>query len=140
MPPLKPPFTRPSAIVWLIALTLLVVVVLVTACGGGETSDTVLMRNTYSELVDWHISGLWVVNCPVAWVRIANYNNVPIKDIQITYKTYDYEGKQLNQGTTTLEGEVAPGNVKNFIEQYLGLVDLRSEKLSVQVVGVSPAN
>jgi hypothetical protein len=122
--------------VWLIALTLLVVVV--TACGGGETSDTVLMRNTYSELVDWHISGLWVVNCPVAWVRIANYNNVPIKDIQITYKTYDYEGKQLN--TTTLEGEVAPGNVKNFIEQYLGLVDLRSEKLSVQVVGVSPAN
>jgi hypothetical protein len=105
-----------------------------SSCTGVDLGDGGLTKNTYVELVDWHISGLWVINCPVAWVRVANYNNVPVKDIVINYRTYDFEGHALNTGTYTLEGEIAPGNVKNFIEQYLGLVDLHSEKLSVQIV------
>jgi hypothetical protein len=104
-----------------------------SSCAGVDLGDGGLTRNTYVELVDWHISGLWVINCPVAWVRVANYNRVPIKDVVINYRTYDFEGHALNTGTYTLEGEIAPGNVKNFIEQYLGLVDLQTEKLSVQI-------
>jgi hypothetical protein len=36
-----------------------------------------LLRKTYVQLVDWHISGFWVVNKPVAGIRLANYNPDP---------------------------------------------------------------
>jgi hypothetical protein len=108
------------------------------ACGGPE-ADEALTKNTYIELVDWHISGLWVINAPVAWVRVKNYNNVPIKDVTIQYTTYDFDGTQLDQANNTLgEGaEVPPGQVKNFVEQYLGIVNLHSQKLSVKLVSVT---
>lgn len=88
------------------------------------------------ELVDWHVSGLWVINCPVAWIRVFNRNHVPIKNPKISYQTFDWEGKPLSSGTYVLEGEIPAGMVKNFIEQYLGLVDLHSDKLSVSYIGV----
>ncbi|HEY9718206.1 MAG TPA: hypothetical protein V6C69_12105 [Trichormus sp.] len=108
------------------------------ACGGPEGNEA-LQKNIYIELVDWHISGLWVINAPVAWVRVKNYNNVPVKDVTIQYTTFDFDGTQLDQGNTTLgEGaEVPAGQVKNFIEQYLGLVNLRSQKLMVKLVSVT---
>ena len=109
----------------------------ISACSVLPPSDAALLRNTYCELVDWHISGLWIINCPTAWVRVANYNAVPIKDIILEYRTYDNEGHQLDSGTYPLEGEVGPGSVKNFIELYLGLVSIHSDKLSVKVVSVS---
>jgi len=108
-----------------------------SSCATDEPSDAVLLRNTYCELVDWHITGLWVINCPVAWVRVKNYNNRPIKDVKLKYVTYDFAGTPLDNGTALLEGVVPPGGVWNFIEQYLGLVSLHSEKLSIQVIGVS---
>jgi hypothetical protein len=88
-------------------------------------------------LVDWHISGLWIINCPVAWVRIKNYNAVPIKNILLQYNTYDEDGRPLDEGTCPIEDVMAPGEVRNFIEIYLGLVDIHSEKLSVKLLSVS---
>ncbi len=76
----------------------------------------------------------------MVWVRVANYNNVPIKDIEFSYITYDYYGQKLNEGKYTIEGEVAPHAIKNFIELYTGLVDLHSEKLSIKLESVSPTN
>ncbi|HEY9714361.1 MAG TPA: hypothetical protein V6C72_12900 [Chroococcales cyanobacterium] len=109
-----------------------------TACAALPEGDAELTKNVYIELVDWHISGLWVINCPVAWIRVRNYNNRPVKEITIQYNTFDVEGKPLNQGTMTIENStVGAGQVKNFAEQYVGLVDLRSEKLSVKLVSVS---
>jgi hypothetical protein len=103
-----------------------------------ESGDAALTSKVVFELVDWHISGFWVINCPVAWVRIANYNTVPIKNITFEYDTFDVDGKFLDRGTYTIpEGEVEPGGVKNFIEQYLGLVSLPSDKLSVKLVSVT---
>jgi hypothetical protein len=104
-----------------------------------ELGDKTLTDHTYIELVDWHISGLWVINCPVAWVRVANYNSVPIKDIKFQYDTYDVDGNPLDHDTYTIEGTVPPGGVRNFIELYLGLVNLHSEKLSIKIVSVSGA-
>lgn len=98
-----------------------------------------VFTNTRLELADWHISGLWVINSPVAWVKVTNYNQVPIKDVCFEYKTYNHEGKQLDRGTFTIEGEVPPGQTKNFIELYLGLVDLYTERLSIQLMRVHPA-
>jgi hypothetical protein len=121
----------------LLVVASLILAGLLNACGVDEPTDAALLRNTYCELVDWHITGLWVINCPVAWVRITNYNSVPVKDIKLKFVTYDLSGNPLDNGVCLLEGDVPPGGVKNFIEQYLGLVNLHSEKLSVQVVGVS---
>jgi hypothetical protein len=103
-----------------------------TIAGG----DQQLTNQTYFELVDWHISGFWVINCPVAWVRIKNYNPVAIKDITFQYNTYDYDGTPLDQGTYTIEGSVPASSVKNFPELYVGMVNLHSEKLSVKLVSV----
>ena len=109
---------------------------LLSSCGGEMGTDAELSKNVYMELVDWHISGLWVINCPVAWMRVLNYNNVPVKNPKVTYATFDFEGKPLSSGTYTMEVEVPAGQVKNFIEQYLGLVDLHSDKLAVKFIGV----
>ena len=109
---------------------------LLSSCGGEMGTDPELSKNVRMELVDWHISGLWVINCPVAWIRVFNYNNVAVKNPKCSYTTYDWEGKPLSSGTYVMEGECPPGQVKNFIEQYLGLVDLHSDKLLINYVGV----
>lgn len=109
---------------------------LLSSCGPDMGTDAELSKNVYMELVDWHVSGLWVINCPVAWIRVFNRNHVPIKNPKISYQTFDWEGKPLSSGTYVLEGEIPAGMVKNFIEQYLGLVDLHSDKLSVSYIGV----
>lgn len=99
--------------------------------------ETELTQNCYAILMDWHIAGFWVVNCPVAWVRITNRNPVPVKDPVLQYITYDAAGNPLDHGTYTIEGTIAPGQTKNFIEQYLGLVSLYTERLSVKLQSVS---
>lgn len=111
--------------------------VTVTGCTP-ELGDAGLTQNTRIELVDWHISGLWVINCPVCWIRVANYNNVPIKDVTLKYQTLDFDSKPLDQGTYTLDGEVGPGQVKNFIEQYVGIVQVESDKLKIELSTVHP--
>lgn len=103
-------------------------------------TDTNLSKNVYMELVDWHVSGLWVINCPVAWIRVMNYNHVAVKNPKIKYATYDFENKLVSSGTYEMEGEIGPGVCRNFIEQYLGLVDLHSDKLAVQFVGVQASD
>lgn len=105
-------------------------------CGAPEGGDEALTKNTYLELVDWHISGFWIINSPVVWVRVANYNQEPISDVTFQYNTYGYEGQPLDQATYTLEGTVPGGTVKNFIEQYVGLVHLHSDKLMIKLISV----
>src|SRR5262249_32637130 len=120
----------------MLALTLLVVTTLGGCAAEPDNNIEFLTRNSSVRLMDWHVSGLWVINCPVAWIRVDNYNDTPIKEITFQYNTYDTNGKPLNQGTYTIEGSVAPHSSKNFIELYLGLVDLYSERLSVKVISV----
>ncbi len=118
------------------SLTALLTVAFMMGCGA-PPGDMALTKNTYLEMVDWHVTGFWVINAPVVWVRVANYNNVPIKEITFEYDTYDYENKHLTHDVYTIpDSSVAPGAMKNFIEQYLGLVDLNSQKLSVKLVSV----
>jgi hypothetical protein len=109
---------------------------LLVGCGQIVGDDT-LTRNTRITLMDWHISGLWVINSPVAWVRVDNYNNCPIKDITFQYSTYDAQGHPLDVGTYNIEAKVGARNRKEFIELYLGLVDLYSERLKVKLLSVS---
>ena len=109
------------------------------ACESLDPEAQQLTANTRLELVDWHISGLWVINSPVAWIRVNNYNRVPIHDITLEYRSFNAEGKPLDQGTFTIEGTVPPGETKNFIELYLGLVDLYTERLSVKLLSVKRA-
>ncbi len=109
---------------------------LLSSCGGEMGTDPELTKNCYMELVDWHVSGLWVINCPVAWIRVFNQNHVAVKNPKVAYWTYDFDGKLLSQGTYVMEGDIGPGEVRNFIEQYLGLVDLHSDKLAVRFIGV----
>lgn len=91
--------------------------------------------------MDWHVSGLWVINCPVAWIKVKNYNPVPIHDIKLRYETFDTHGRPLDSGEFTIEGTVPacygtiPGT-KDFIELYLGLVDLYSERLTCKLISV----
>lgn len=125
----------------LITYTLICVIfgtVLLSSCATPHVTSKELAKNVYLELVDWHIVGLWVINCPVCWVRVANYNDVPVKDIKLKYTTYGYEGQKLTEGFYTLEYSVPPGSVKNFIEQYVGLVDLESDMLSIELASVEP--
>ena len=112
---------------------------MLSACEAIDPNREFLTRNTTVELVDWHVSGLWVINAPVAWIRVHNYNNVPIHEITFEYDTFDNTGKHLNQGTFTIEGTVPPGTTKNFIELYLGIVDLYSDRLSVKLLSVKQA-
>ena len=121
---------------WAAAAALLIALSPLHGCTEG-LGDTGLTQKTYLELVDWHIAGLWVINCPVAWFRVANYNNVPIKEVTLQYDTYDWDGRHLDTGRHTIpDSSVPPGQVKNFIEQYLGLVDLHSERLTVKLISV----
>jgi hypothetical protein len=106
--------------------------------------DPEATKNVRLELVDWHVSGLWVINSPVCWFRVLNYNNKPVTDVTISYETFDFEGKILDRGTFTLldsgEPAVIPANgLKNCAEQYIGIVSLESDKLSCKLKGVRPA-
>jgi hypothetical protein len=108
-----------------------------TGCASDEPADPVLMRNTVCHMVDWHpTSAFGVIKCPVAWIRITNHNTQPIKHIKVEYHTYDIQNQDLDHGIYELEGEVAPGEVRNFTEQYLGLVSTHTEKLSITMVSV----
>ena len=128
-------------LVWLPVSTLAVLAAFTLAnCGGLRSETGGATTNTQLSLVDWHISGLWVINSPVAWLKVTNYNSVPIHDIELEYQTFDNTGKPLDKGTFTLEGTVAPHTTKNFIEQYLGLVDLYTEQLKVRLVSVKEAS
>ena len=118
-------------------LFIFIVSTTLTSCSGPPChGDPNLRRNVYLELVDWHIVGLWVINCPVCWIRVSNYNNVPVKNICFQYKTYGYQGELLTTGTYKIEDEVNVGQAKNFIEQYIGLVDLESDMLSLELISV----
>jgi hypothetical protein len=124
-----------------LAIFALLFLVISTALAGcsSEVGDPNLVKNTYLELVDWHISGFWIINCPVAWVRIKNCNAKPITEITLQYNTYTIDGRPLNEGTFPIENStLRPGELHNFAELYLGLVDLESEKLTVRIVSVSP--
>ena len=116
---------------------------LLTGCG--HVSEPELTARTQIFLMDWHISGLWVINCPVAWIKVKNYNPVPIHDIKLRYETFDTHGRPLDSGEFTIEGTVPacygtiPGT-KDFIELYLGLVDLYSERLSCKLISVRSAS
>lgn len=126
---------------WLtLPLLLIVVCFNLAACEVIDPEREALTANTRLELVDWHISGLWVINSPVAWIRVTNFNPVPIHDITLEYKSFTAEGKPLETGTFTIEGTVPPGQSKNFIELYLGLVDLYTEKLSIKLLSVKKAD
>ena len=123
-------------------LALLVILPLTTtACTPELLLDPELSKNVRVELLDWHVSGLWVINSPVCWFKVENYNNVPITDITISYETFDFEGKSLDKGTYTLldAGEpyvVQANSPKNCVEQYIGIVSLESDKLSCKLKGV----
>lgn len=106
------------------------------ANAGFRQESQVASANTRLELIDWHVSGLWVINSPVAWVKVTNYNNVPIHEITMEYQTFDTNGKPLDKGIYTFEGTVQPHTTRNFIEQYLGLVDLYSERLQLRLLSV----
>lgn len=112
-----------------------------SACAPLAPGDPELTKNVRLELVDWHISGLMVINSPVAWVRVTNYNPVAIKDITFDYDTYDEEGKPLDHGSFTIQDPVYhtvyPGEVRDFIELYIGLVNVRTEALRINLVSVA---
>lgn len=124
-------------------LTVLSVVVITAGCGPEEPNDAELTKNVKLELVDWHISGLMVINSPVVWVRVTNYNPVSIKDITFEYYTFDAEGLPLDKGVFTIQDNVYhtvyPGEVRNFIEIYLGLVNVRTEALQIKLLSVKRA-
>lgn len=67
------------------------------ANAGFRQESQVASANTRLELIDWHVSGLWVINSPVAWVKVTNYNNVPIHEITMEYQTFDTNGKPLDR-------------------------------------------
>ncbi len=127
-------------------VSLAVSLIFLSACESYSGGDSGLTQHTTVELMDWHIAGFWFINCPVAWIRVFNKNPVPIKDIVIQYDTYDEEDKLLSTGTYTLfntgtytgEGNVPPMEMMNFIEQHLGFVGLRSERLTIKLLSVSP--
>lgn len=104
-----------------------------------ETSDQAIANGTTVSLMDWHISGLWVINCPVAWIRVTNRNPVPIKNINFEYRTYTTDGKPLDTGTYEIDGTVPAQSTRNFIELYLGLVALETERLSIRLLSVKRA-
>jgi len=126
---------------WIVLALIMVLAMgtLLAGCGAPH-GDPELTENTHIELVDWHITGLMVINCPVAWVKVTNENDVPIKDVTFQYTTYDTEGGVMDTSTYTLEGTVQPHTSKQFIEQYLGIVNLHSEQLSVKLLSAERAD
>jgi hypothetical protein len=112
---------------------------MLSGCEVHSPEEQALTHNTQVLLMDWHIAGLWVINSPVAWVRVYNYNSVPIKEITFQYNTFTDDGKPLNEGTFTIEGQVDPRTSKNFVELYLGLVDLPSQRLNIKLLSVKRA-
>lgn len=118
------------------SLAALLISFALTACEHPDPESEQLCASTVLQLVDWHISGLWVINSPVAWIRVSNFNNVPIHDITFEYMTFAEDGHALDKGTFTIEGTVPARSTKNFIELYLGLVDLYTERLKVKLISV----
>lgn len=126
----------------LLGVAVSTVVFLCSGCESQEQKElnVALTRSTSLVLMDWHISGLWVINSPVAWVRVFNNSDLPITEVTFEYSTFDNNGKPLDKGTFTIEGTIPPRCHKDFIELYLGLVDLYSENLSVRLLSVKEAH
>lgn len=120
-------------------LACLTSLLILSSCDAIDPESEALTQNVALELVDWHISGLWVINSPVAWIRVTNYNQVPIHEITLDYETAATDGRPLDHGSFTIEGSVGPCTSKNFVELYLGLVDLYSERLSIKLRSVHRA-
>lgn len=114
--------------------------VMLFGCSGHSQEEQYLTQNTQVVLMDWHVAGFWVINSPVAWVRVYNNNDVPIHEITFEYHTYTDDGRLLDKGTFTIEGSVPPHSTKNFIELYLGLVDLYSQRLDIKLLHVKRAS
>jgi hypothetical protein len=112
--------------------------ILCYGCASTEEPDEALSSNVRCELVDWHPANAFgIIRCPIAWIRVTNYNNVPIKHVKVQYLTYDVQGNLLNQDVYELEGgTVEPSQVKNYFEQYLGLVNTHSERLGIKLESV----
>ncbi|MBX9671101.1 MAG: hypothetical protein K2X93_26160 [Candidatus Obscuribacterales bacterium] len=121
-----------------IALLSTVVVSVLSSCGAHTIGSVELGKKVYVELVDWHISGLWIFNCPICWIRVVNYNDVPVKEVRVRFKTFGYNGQELSEGTYTMEGTIGARSVKNFVEQTVGVVDLESDMLSIELDAVEP--
>src|SRR5271170_8438389 len=84
-----------------------------TGCGA-PAGDSQLAANTRVQLMDWHISGFWVINSPVAWIRVYNYNDVPIKEVTIQYNTFDEANNPLDQGTYTIDETILPSQYRQY--------------------------
>ena len=128
-------FTRKHLTLCLIA-AMVTCAAVSTSCSTHTVGSKELARNVYVELVDWHVSGLWIFNTPICWIRVANYNNVPVKDVRVRFKTFGYNGEELSKGTYTMEGTVGPRSVKNFVEQTVGICDIESDMLSIELDAV----
>jgi hypothetical protein len=120
---------------------LLILPVTTSGCSPELLLDPELSKNVRIELVDWHVSGLWVINSPVCWFKVYNYNQKAVTDITIAYETFDFEGNALDKGTYTLldAGEptvVQANSPKSCVEQYIGIVSLESDKLNCVLKGV----
>lgn len=98
-----------------------------------------LRKNTFVRIVDWNSDWFLFLCWPSIWLKVRNYNSLPIKNVTIRYRTYNDEGKLLNEGTHVLAGEIKPGESKNFFSQSPGLIDFASSKLSVDLVNVKCA-
>lgn len=123
-----------------VLLILVSAVLILAGCGSApEGGDPELTKNVQLELVDWHISGLMIINSPVVWVKVTNYNPVTVKNITFEYDSFDENGQFLDRGTFTIEDTVYPGESRNFIELYVGLVNVRTEALKIKLLSVSRA-
>src|ERR1700729_1605398 len=94
--PRLPGLLRPPVVLRLLAPVIALMFMLpitISGCSPELLLDPELSKNVRIELVDWHVSGLWVINSPVCWFRVYNYNAKPITDITINYETFDFEGK-----------------------------------------------
>lgn len=133
---LESPWPTVAAAAVIVGTTLIVLSLISTVKRVDNDVNLSLTRNTYAELVDWHTSGPFMFRCPVAWIRVRNYNSVPIKELVFHYTLYDQDGNQVDHGKHTITEEIAAGRWKNFFEQYFWFTSPASCKLQLKLVNV----
>jgi len=101
-------------------------VLLMAACNIQPSRQSPILQRTVLELVDW--------NRPVLWVRIANYNLVPVTNAQIVYEAH--ADGQESKGTFTIKEAIPAGAVRNFVNIRLATVSPQSEKISLKLIDV----
>jgi len=97
-----------------------------SACGIQPSVKSPLLQKTALELVDW--------NCPVLWVRIANYNGVPVTNARIAYEARA-DGLE-RKGSFTIKEVIPADAVRNFVNIRLGAVNPEYEKISLKLLEV----